>query len=41
MAPMGTALAVADYAYIVEMGKVVIHGVPEKLAADRDVREFY
>jgi branched-chain amino acid transport system ATP-binding protein len=35
------ALAVADYGYILETGKVVIHGAPEKLAADQDVREFY
>jgi len=35
------ALAVADYGYIMETGKVVIHGAPEKLAADQDVREFY
>jgi branched-chain amino acid transport system ATP-binding protein len=35
------ALAVADYGYIMETGKVVIHGTPEKLMADQDVREFY
>lgn len=35
------ALAVADYGYIMETGKVVIHGTPEKLVVDQDVREFY
>ena len=35
------ALAVAHYGYIMEMGKVVIDGSSERLAADQDVREFY
>ena len=35
------ALAVADYGYIMETGKVVIDGSAEKLATDPDVREFY
>src|SRR5690606_9120426 len=35
------ALAVAHYGYIMEMGKVVIDGSAERLAADQDVREFY
>src|SRR5690606_32359631 len=35
------ALAIADYGYIMEMGKVVIDGSAEKLAGDADVREFY
>ena len=35
------ALAVADYGYIMESGKVVIDGRAERLAADPDVREFY
>jgi branched-chain amino acid transport system ATP-binding protein len=35
------AMAVADYGYIMESGKVVIDGPVEKLASDRDVREFY
>ncbi|GAA4016415.1 ABC transporter ATP-binding protein [Actimicrobium antarcticum] len=35
------ALAVADYGYIMETGKVVIDGTAEKLATDPDVREFY
>ena len=35
------AMAVADYGYIMESGKIVIDGPVEKLALDRDVREFY
>ncbi|HEY0878772.1 MAG TPA: ABC transporter ATP-binding protein [Zeimonas sp.] len=35
------ALAVASYGYIMENGKIVIDGTAERLAADRDVREFY
>jgi len=35
------ALAVADYGYIMETGKVVIDNTAERLAADADVREFY
>ena len=35
------ALAIADYGYIMEMGKVVIDGTAERLASDPDVREFY
>ncbi len=35
------ALAVAHTGYIMESGKVVIDGPAEKLAADKDVREFY
>ena len=35
------ALAVAHYGYIMEMGKIVIDGGAERLAADPDVREFY
>ena len=35
------ALAVANYGYIMETGKVVIDGSADKLAADPDVREFY
>jgi len=35
------ALAIADYGYIMEMGKVVIDGTAERLAGDADVREFY
>ncbi len=35
------ALALADYGYIMESGRVMIDGTPEKLMADDDVREFY
>ena len=35
------AMAVADYGYIMENGKIVIDGPAEKLTEDRDVREFY
>ncbi len=35
------ALAIADYGYIMETGKVMIDGTAEKLAEDPDVREFY
>lgn len=35
------ALAVSDYAYIMETGRVVIDGTPEKLSEHEDVREFY
>jgi branched-chain amino acid transport system ATP-binding protein len=35
------ALAVADYGYIMERGRVVLDGTPAKLLANEDVREFY
>jgi branched-chain amino acid transport system ATP-binding protein len=35
------AFAVADYAYIMETGKIVSDGPIERLIRDRDVREFY
>ena len=35
------ALSIADYGYIMETGKVVMDGDPEKLLKDEDVREFY
>jgi branched-chain amino acid transport system ATP-binding protein len=35
------ALAVADFGYIMESGRIVIDGSAERLAADPDVREFY
>lgn len=35
------ALAVADYAYIMENGRVVMDGKPEALQKNADVREFY
>lgn len=35
------ALAIADYGYIMETGKVVMDGDPQKLLKDEDVQEFY
>ncbi|WP_051340756.1 ABC transporter ATP-binding protein [Azospirillum halopraeferens] len=35
------AFAVASYGYIMETGRIVIDGPVERLARDRDVREFY
>jgi branched-chain amino acid transport system ATP-binding protein len=35
------ALAIADYAYIMENGRVVLDGTPEALSKNADVREFY
>ncbi len=35
------ALALADRAYLMENGKVVLEGTGQELAADRDVRELY
>ncbi|MDA7416113.1 ABC transporter ATP-binding protein [Xenophilus arseniciresistens] len=35
------ALAVADFGYIMESGRIVIDGSAQRLAADPDVREFY
>ena len=35
------ALAIADYAYIMENGRVVLDGTAEQLRRNQDVREFY
>lgn len=35
------ALEVADHAYVMETGRIVLDGPPEKLRAHEDVREFY
>ncbi len=35
------ALAVADYGYIMENGKIVLDGPSQQLAANEDVKEFY
>ncbi len=35
------ALEVAHYAYIMESGRIVLDGPPEKLAQHEDVKEFY
>ncbi|MGQ9653668.1 MAG: ATP-binding cassette domain-containing protein, partial [Thermodesulfobacteriota bacterium] len=38
---MAISMAVADYAYVMETGRMRLSGVPEKILADEDVREFY
>ena len=35
------ALDIADYAYIIENGSIVLDGAPRKLKEDPRVREFY
>jgi branched-chain amino acid transport system ATP-binding protein len=35
------ALAIADYAYIMENGRIVLDGTGEQLQRNTDVREFY
>jgi branched-chain amino acid transport system ATP-binding protein len=35
------ALRIADYAYVLESGRIMIDGTPERLMAHEDVREFY
>jgi branched-chain amino acid transport system ATP-binding protein len=35
------ALSIADYGYIMESGRVVLDGDPEKLRSNEDVKEFY
>ncbi|HEX5515644.1 MAG TPA: ABC transporter ATP-binding protein [Gammaproteobacteria bacterium] len=35
------SLAIASYGYIMESGKIVIDGTPDKLMANEDVQEFY
>jgi branched-chain amino acid transport system ATP-binding protein len=35
------ALAIADYAYIMESGRVVLDGTSDQLRSNQDVREFY
>ena len=35
------ALAIADYGYIMENGKIVIDGTSQSLRENEDVREFY
>ncbi len=35
------ALRVADFAYIMESGRVVLDGAPDELAENADVREVY
>ena len=35
------ALDLADYGYVMENGRVVLDGTPERLKAHQDIREFY
>lgn len=35
------ALKVADYGYVLETGRLVLEGVPDELAANRNVQELY
>ncbi len=35
------ALGIADYGYIMENGRIVLDGAPDKLRANEDVKEFY
>jgi branched-chain amino acid transport system ATP-binding protein len=35
------AMAMCDYGYIIENGRIVLHGSREKLSQNEDVREFY
>jgi branched-chain amino acid transport system ATP-binding protein len=35
------ALSVADYAYLMESGRIVLDGEPERLRDNEDVKEFY
>lgn len=35
------ALDAADYAYVMENGRIVLDGTPERLRAHEDIREFY
>ena len=38
---VAAALDVADYGYIMEKGRIVFHGSPDKLRSHEDVQEFY
>ncbi len=38
---MAISMAIADYAYVMETGRMRLSGVPERILADEDVREFY
>jgi branched-chain amino acid transport system ATP-binding protein len=35
------ALSIADYAYVLENGRVVFDGTPERVNEHEDIREFY
>ena len=32
---------IADYGYVMENGRIVLDGTPERLAGHQDIREFY
>ena len=36
-----SALGIADYGYIMEGGRIVYEGSPDKLRSHKDVQEFY
>lgn len=38
---VAAALEIADYGYVMEHGRLVFHGTPERLSAQEDVRESY
>lgn len=38
---MAISMTIASYAYVMETGRMRLSGVPEKILADEDVREFY
>ena len=35
------ALSIADYAYVMENGRIVMDGPADKLADNEDIKEFY
>ncbi len=35
------ALDIADYGYVIENGRIVLDGTPERLASHQDIKEFY
>lgn len=36
-----TALEIADYGYVMENGRIVLDGTPQRLRAHQDIQEFY
>jgi branched-chain amino acid transport system ATP-binding protein len=36
-----TALDAADYAYVMENGRIVLDGTPQRLREHQDIQEFY
>lgn len=38
---VGAAISVCDYGYVMENGRIVLHGPREDLEANEDIREFY